>query len=122
MKKYVFTVKDDVCLANGKDVNATRVLEVMATYGTVENYDDVVATIKAEYQEALDNVVAQNEAIKAQNLTVEEIAIVNEYRRQRAIAVQGYIEENTALNKTLEDVKARHEQTLEIIANAITKN
>jgi hypothetical protein len=121
MKKYVFTVKDDVCLANGKDVNATQVLEVMKTYGAVEDYDTVIAKIKAEYQEALDNVVAQNEAIKHQNLSDEEIAIVNEYRKQRAKAVQVYIEENANLNKTLEEVKVEHEKTIELISNVINK-
>lgn len=121
MKKYVFTVKDDVCLANGKDVNATQVLTVMKTYGAVEDYDAVIAKIKAEYQEALDNVVAQNEAIKHQNLSDEEIAIVNEYRKQRAKAVQVYIEENANLNKTLEEVKVEHEKTIELISNVINK-
>lgn len=121
MKKYVFTVKDDVCLANGKDVNATQVLEVMKTYGAVEDYDTVIAKIKAEYQEALDNVVAQNEAIKHQNLSDEEIAIVNEYRKQRAKAVQVYIEENANLSKTLEEVKVEHEKTIELISNVINK-
>ena len=121
MKKYVFTVKDDVCLANGKDVNATQVLAVMKTYGAVEDYDADIAKIKAEYQEALDNVVAQNEAIKHQNLSDEEIAIVNEYRKQRAKAVQVYIEENANLNKTLEEVKIEHEKTIELISNVINK-
>lgn len=122
MKKYVFTVKDDVCLANEKDVNAVRVLEVMKTYGTVEDYDAHVASLKKEYQEALDNVVAQNEAIKAQNLTEEEIGIVNEYRKQRAKAVQTYIDENVRLTNTLAEVKEKHEKTLEVIALAINGN
>jgi uncharacterized damage-inducible protein DinB len=121
MKKYVFTVKDDVCLANEKDVNAVRVLEVMKTYGSVEDYDAHIAAVKNEYQEALDNVVAQNEAIKQQNLTDEEIALVNEYRKQRAKAVQTYIDENARLNQTLETVKAEHEKTIAIIANVINK-
>ena len=93
----------------------------MKTYGTVEDYDTVITQIKAEYQEALDNVVAQNEAIKHQNLSDEEIAIVNEYRKQRAKAVQVYIEENANLNKTLEEVKVEHEKTIELISNVINK-
>lgn len=121
MKKYVFTVKDDVCLANGKDVNATHVLEVMKTYGAVEDYDTVIAKIKAEYQEALDNVVAQNEAIKQQNLSDEEIALVNEYRTLRAKAVQAYIEENTTLTKQLEDIKAEYEKRITLISEIIGK-
>ena len=121
MKKYVFTVRDDTCIANEKDVNATRVLEVMRTYGTVEDYDTHVAVIKKEYQDALDNVVAQNEAIKAQNLSDEEVELVNAYRLLRARAVQTYIAENERLSATLEEVKAEHEKTIEIIANVINK-
>lgn len=119
MQKYVFTVKDDVCTANGKDVNATRILEVMQKYGTVETYDVVVSGLKAEYQSVLDNVVAQNEAIKEQNLTVEEIAIVNAYRTQRAVAVQKYIDENAVLRNQLDDVKAEIEARKAIINKAL---
>lgn len=121
MKKFVFTVRDDTCIANEKDVNATRVLEVMRTYGTVEDYDAHVAVIKKEYQEALDNVVAQNEAIKAQNLTDEEIELVNAYRVLRAKAVKAYIEENERLTQTLDEVKSEHEKTIELISNVINK-
>lgn len=122
MKKFVFTVRDDTCLANEKDVNATRVLEVMRTYGTVEDYDPHIAVIKKEYQDALDNVVAQNEAIKAQNLTEDEFAMVIAYRTQKAIVSKGYIEENDALRQTLTEVKTKHESTLALIATAIKEN
>lgn len=121
MKKYVFTVRDDTCIANEKDVNATRVLEVMRTYGTVEDYDTHVAVIKKEYQDALDNVVAQNEAIKAQNLTDEEIALVNEYRKQRAKAVQAYIDENSKLTSQLTEIKAEYENRITLISEIIGK-
>ena len=121
MKKIVLTVNDAVCLKNGKDVNATQLLEVMRTYGEVTDFDAEVAGIKQEYQETLDEVVAQNEAIKAQNLTEEEIEIVNSYRTQRAKAVQTYIDENAKLTQTLDEVKTEHERTIEIIANVINK-
>lgn len=116
MKKYVFTVKDEVCTANGKDVNATKLLEVMRTYGVIEDYDKHVATIKAEYQAALDSVVAQNEAIKEQNLSAEEIELVNEYRKLRAKATQSYINENSALKKQLSDIRAENETRISKIA------
>lgn len=122
MKKYIFTVRDDTCVANEKDVNATRVLEVMRTYGTVEDYDAHVAVIKQEYQDALDNVVAQNEAIKAQNLTELEVEVLNALRVYHGKAVKSYVDENERLTKTLDDVKAEHERTIEIIANVINKN
>lgn len=121
MKKLVFTIKDDVCTANAKDVNAVRLLDVMKTYGTVEDYDAHLASVRAEYQRTLDNVVAQNEAIKQQNLSEEEIAMVNAYRTQRAKAVKVYIDENAKLNKTLEDIKTEHERTITLISDIITK-
>jgi uncharacterized protein (DUF2344 family) len=121
MLKFVVTVQDDVCRANGKDPNATELLKGAATYGKVEMYDDCVAEVKKEYQKIIDNLGALNEAIKEQNLTAEEIAIVNAYRTQRAIAVKGYIEENEKLTQTLEEVKTEHERTIEIIANVINK-
>ena len=121
MRKYVFTVKDDICLANGKDVNATQIIDVMKTYGTVEDYDTHVAVIKKEYQDALDNVVAQNEAIKAQNLTELEVEVLNALRVYHGKAVKSYVDENERLTKTLDDVKAEHERTIEIIANVINK-
>lgn len=121
MKKLVLTIKDDVCLRNDKDVNATQLIEVAKKYGTVEDYDSCVAQIRAEYQATLDNVVAQNEAIKQQNLSDEEIAMVNVYRTQRAKAVKVYEEKNAELEQTLEKVKLEHEKTIEVIANVINR-
>lgn len=116
MKAFVFTVKDDVCTANNKDVNATKILEVMRTYGTVEDYDEHFKGIKATYQASLDNVVAQNEAIKEQNLTSDEIQLVNEYRKLRAKATQSYITENDVLRKQLEEIQAENEKRNDAIA------
>ena len=46
MKKIIFTVKDDVCAANGKDLNATDLINKMKEYGSVESYDVVIDPIK----------------------------------------------------------------------------
>lgn len=80
MKKYVFTIKDDVCAANGKDVEATALLEKMRLWGDVEEYDHVVASVRAEYQAVVDNLTAQINAIKEQDLTADEITLLNTYR------------------------------------------
>lgn len=121
MLKFVVMVQDDVCLKNGKDPNATELLKKAATYGKVVPFDDCVKDIKAEYEKTIGNLNAMNEAIKAQNLTEEEIAIVNAYRTQRAIAVKVHIEEKEKLRHTLEEVKAEHERTIAVIANVINK-
>jgi hypothetical protein len=80
MKKYVFTIKDDVCAANGKDVEATALLEKMRLWGDVEEYDAVVASVRAEYQVVVDNLTAQINAIKEQELTADEITLLTTYR------------------------------------------
>lgn len=132
MKKYVFTVRDDICVKNGKDVNATMLLEKMRLYGTVEDYDRNMVAVKAEYQTVIDDVSARYDAIKSQNLTSEEIQLVNLYRSLRAEATAQYEAEvakvkkelgteNDSLRQQLADVKAEHESRVakiaEILAN-----
>lgn len=119
MKKYVFTVKDDVCTANGKDVNATKLLEIMRTYGTVEDYEAHVKALKDEYQASLDSVVAQNEAIKEQNLSADEVELLNKYRVLKAAAVQKHVVENGTLKKQLEDIAAENELRNDKIAELL---
>ena len=121
MKKVVLTINDAVCVQNGKDVNATELLKVMATYGEVTDFKDEVAAIETKYQTALDDVVAQNEAMKQHNLTKDEIEILNSYRTQRDITAKVLIEEKEELRQTLRNVKAEQEKTYEIITNAINK-
>ena len=99
MKKYVFTVKEDICNANNKDSNATELLSIMSHYGTVVDYDKEVAVVKAEYQAAIDNLNAQLSAIKEQELTADEIAMIRAYRDNKNAVVSQY----TATIKTYED-------------------
>lgn len=80
MKKYVFTIKDDVCAANGKDIEATELIEKMKLWGDVEDYEKAIASVRTEYQTTIDNLKAQNDAIKDQELTDDEIALLNAYR------------------------------------------
>ena len=87
MNKVVLTIKDDICAKNGKDVNATELLTVMSHYGTVEAYDEVVAKDRAEYQATIDNLSAQLNAIKEQELTVDEIKMVKAYRENKSAVV-----------------------------------
>jgi hypothetical protein len=110
MKKFVFTVKDDVCAANGKDVNATELLSVMAHYGSVEDCDKVVSAIKAEYQASIDALTAQLNAIKEQELTEDEIKIVKAYRDAKNSVVCEHAAIAESYKKQLEAVKQESEQ------------
>jgi hypothetical protein len=111
MKKYVFTMKEDVCEAHGKDAaKQSELLAVMAHYGTVEDYERVIAPVQAEYQGVVDNLTAQLTAIKEQELTVDEIKIVKAYRENKTSVVSEYIAEADKYKSQLEAVKNENEQ------------
>ena len=115
MKKYVFTVKDDVCALNGKDINATELLGVMSHYGSVEDYESVFAGVKAEYQGTVDSLTAQNEAIKAFNLSSDEFELVKAYRACRATISAGYESRINILETQLTDIRTEEQTRLEKI-------
>ena len=121
MIKVVLTVQSDVCVKNGKDVNATELLKTMATYGKVENFNDCVEAIETDYQKTIDNLVAANEAISDRIATDDEFEVLKALRGFREKSVKVYVEENAELTKTLDEVKTEHERTIEIIANVINK-
>lgn len=110
MKKVVFTVKDDVCARNGKDANATDLLNVMANYGTVESYDTVVAKITAE-QSAIINGLNQKLAVMEENSATEaELPALKAIREVVAASVNVVKDENNQLKESLRkaDEKAKN--------------
>lgn len=111
MKKYVFTMKEDVCEANQKTTEQQiKILDKLREYGAVEDYDKVIAPVQAEYQGVVDNLTAQLNAIKEQELTVDEIKIVKAYRENKASVVNEYIAETDKYKAQLEAVKTENEQ------------
>lgn len=109
MKKYVFTIKDDVCIANGKDVEATELREKMKLWGDVEDYDRAIASVKAEYQAIIDSLNAQLNAIRDQDLSVDEMRMVEAYRANRADVVSEYIAEADKYKTELAGLKNEFE-------------
>lgn len=101
MKKVVLTIKEDVCQKNGKDVNATDLLNVMAHYGTVEDFDTALAKEKSESQATIDGLNAQLNAIKEQELTVDEIKMVKAYRENKMAVVSDCEKKLNAMAETL---------------------
>ena len=110
MKKVVLTIKEDVCVKNNKDVNATELLNVMAHYGTVETYESATAKDKAEFQATIDSLNNQLNAIKEQELTVDEIKMVKSYRENKSSVVSAYVAEAEQYKSQLQAVKNEHEQ------------
>jgi hypothetical protein len=115
MKKYVFTIKDDVCAANGKDVNATELLAKMKLWGDVTDYDKATAQERAEYQTVVDSLTAQLGAIKAQELTDDEIVLLNAYRECKAKNAAVYDARIDELEGQLDDIRIEEQQRVEQI-------
>lgn len=101
MKKVVLTIKEDVCVKNNKDVNATELLNVMAHYGTVETYEAATAKDKAEFQATIDSLNKQLNDIKEQELTVDEIEMVRAYRKNKSAVVADCEKKLNAMAETL---------------------
>ena len=121
MKKYVFTIKDDVCAANGKDVEATELLAKMRLWGDVEDYEKVLAPVCAEYQGMVDNLTAQVNAIKAQELTPDEIVLLNSYRDCKSATGEAYEKRICGLEQCLEDVRVASKKRAEQIAQLVAE-
>lgn len=112
MKKVVFTINDAVCTANGKDINATELLAKMANYGTVVDYDREVASLKAEYQNTINGLTAQNASLKDHNLTPDELIMLRAYRDSKAQIVADYEDTIAKCEAQLQAVKIEAEDRL----------
>lgn len=111
MKQYVFTLKDDVCSANGKtEAQKAEMLKVLTHYGTLEDYDAVVAGERARYQQVIDNQTKQIEAIKEQDLTLDEMKIVKMYRECKQSNDAQHLARINELVGQLEAVKSENDR------------
>lgn len=117
MKKYVFTIKDDVCIANGKDIEATELLSKMSLWGDVEDYDTAISAVKAEYQATVDNLTTQLTESKEQNpnLTEDESRMLLSYRENKSMVVADYIAEAEAYKSELGLVKSECERKVSML-------
>ena len=112
MKQYVLTVMEDVCDANGKDVEATELLQKMKLYGKVETLEDVVAAIRREYQTMLDNLTAHLNAIREQELTEDEIVFLNFYRERKIVLGEAYLARIATLEKQLDEISTGYQKKI----------
>ena len=101
MKKVVLTIKDEICAKNGKDPNATDLLNVMSHYGTVEAFESAFAKEKAEYQTTIDGLNSQLNAIKEQELTADELHMVKAYRQNKNAVIAACEAKINAMAETL---------------------
>ena len=107
MAKFVLNVKPEVCTANGKDPAATELLKKMELYGEVTPFDTAVAADRAEDKATIENLTAQVFAIKDQELTADEIKLLNFYRVLKAELGEGFQKIIDSQAATLEDVRVK---------------
>lgn len=81
MTKYVFTAREDIMLEHGKDnEKLSLLLAKMREYGTIEDYDTVVAKITAEGADELARFKSQYEVVKLRDISDDEAEVVNKIR------------------------------------------
>lgn len=108
MAKYVFNVREDICVANNKeDCTASALLSKMAEYGTVEKYEDVMARNNAEYETTIANLVSENNSLKARVVEEDELALLRTHRAVKAKAVEECNKENEALKGKIRSIKLK---------------
>ena len=121
MKKIVLTIREDVCKANGTDVNAVKLLEKMKTYGDVTDYDKETAKDRAEYQSVVDSLSTQLDTYKAHNITEEELVLLTAYRECKARLAAGYETRIDALEGQLDDIRVEEQNRIEQILALLKK-
>ena len=121
MKKIVLTIQEDVCVANGKDVNATDLITAMKKWGTIEDYDDCIADVKKEYQANLDNTLKQYNEIKEQKLTPDELALVIAHRSAVQNSLKGVQAENAKCKAELERIVAEQQARIKRVVDTLTE-
>lgn len=119
MKKLVFTFMEDVAIANGKNPDPAELLEKMKLRGKVSDFEDEVRAIRAEYQGALDNLTAQNQAIRDQELTEDEIIFLNFYRERKAKNGEAFQARIDTLEHQLDDTRAGCQKKIDQISQIL---
>ena len=94
MKVIVITIQDDICAKNGRDPEATALIEAARSFGKVESGDAFLNAERAKYQQVIDNLKTQVEATAENRVTPDELEILRAVRKKSA-------NENTAYEKTI---------------------
>lgn len=116
MKKVVLTIKDDVCARNGKDVNATELLNVMAHYGTVEDFETVLAKEKAELVGIINGLNQKLDTISEYNVSETELPVLKAHR----VSVESAVGVVKAENANLKDSLKKADEKAKNMSKAIT--
>lgn len=124
IKKYAFTVKEEVMSANNKTLGQLQeLLGVLSHYGVVADYDADRKAENAEYQASIDGLKSQLETLKADpriSVTADELEIIKVCRlnvaKHEADKDKVIAEYQTAVTK-LEDTLSQFKTKLRTMAD-----
>ena len=120
MRKIVLTVREDICVANGKtEENVNRFLDVMNGYGEISDFDAEVDKVRTELQDVINKLTAQLKAIQANALTDDEIRMLNHYRECKAIICSEKDGEILKRDQVIADAKAKMKNIIERVVAAV---
>lgn len=123
MVKYVLVIKEDVCLANGKDEAAiNKLLEVAHKFGDVLKYEDCVAVEVNELQKINGNLKTQIEGLKQVELTDDDKCMLNAYRDCKAASNREYMAEIDRKQSMLDKVNDKFAQFAKQIKDCVSAN
>jgi hypothetical protein len=119
-KKIVLTIREDIYLSNDKtEAQASELLNVISRYGTVEDFDSVIAVKLREKEEIISNLGKQLEEVKDRAVTDGEVLALKAIREDKRKAVAEKEERIGTLEKALTDVTEQHRSTLRKIKSVI---
>lgn len=115
MKDFVVHVLEDVCVKNGRDPDAAKLIEIAKTFGSVEPLDSALAAERAKNQVVINNLTAQIDLIKEQEVTPEELEVLRALRKKSEKEGREYSEEIAHLKGQLEKVVEESESRAQAI-------
>ena len=121
MAKFVYEFMENVAVHNGLNPDPSELLEAMKLRGKVTPLEDEVRNIRTEYQDIIDGLVEQLEAIKAQGLTPDELVLLASYRECKATIGDQYQVRIDAYEAQLQEIKNEHENRLAQIMGILTR-
>lgn len=109
MKSIVVHIDEATCTKNNRDPNATKLIEIARTFGTVESLDCVLASERAKSQAVISDLTAQNERIKEFEVTPDELEYLRFIRAMKKKDSELYQAEITKRDDQLKAIQIENE-------------
>ena len=119
-KSFVVHVREDIAKANGRDPEATKLMDLAKTFGTVESLDSALSAERAKHQAVITNLNSQYEAeiaekdayiasIEEKAVTDAELKVLRVMREKEAAEKAGYESEIATRDEQLKAIQIENE-------------